>query len=275
MTPPSKSQPNILTQIAATTRQRVSEQKTKRPLSALKAELEHCSHQPLDFAAQFTGSGHDVIAEVKFASPSQGRIVNPGQPGLDPVTVAQNYQAHGAQALSVLTEPDFFQGDIAYLQAIRDALPKLPLLLKDFILNPYQLYLGRVSGADACLLMASLLEQPELETLYALALELGLTPLVEVHDRDEMERARALDAKLIGINNRNLKNLQVDLATGEALIRQAPSQATLICESGLKTPADLQRMTQAGFHGFLIGTHLMATGQPGQALKELLEPLDA
>lgn len=258
---------SILEQIAQSTRQRVQQHKAQSPVETLQQSSEY-ERAPRDFAAAFPKGAKDlrVIAEVKRASPSRGPIA----PELEPVEVAQSYLNAGASALSVLTEPEYFQGSPEILKAIRQACPDALLLMKDFILDSYQLHMARACGADACLLMASLLDQSALQRLYSEALELGLTPLVEVHDAEEMQRARALQARLIGINNRNLKTLEIDLKTGVELAQAAPEQSHLICESGIRNHGDLTKMVQHGFDGFLVGTALMQTGQPGEALRELL-----
>lgn len=257
---------SVLNQIAAATRLRVEAQKARQPLTELRAQMAQ-ARIPHDFAAVFAQPGFQVIAEVKLASPSRGAIA----PGLDPVAVAGDYLTHGAAALSVLTEPDFFQGQLAYLQRIRAAFPAARLLKKDFILDPYQLYQARLAGADACLLIVAMLAPPELQALYALALELELTPLVEVHTAAEMQIAVQLGARLIGVNNRSLATLVTDLETSRQLQPLAPAQTTLICESGLSRGQDLVQARQWGYRGFLIGTHLMASGTPGLALQALLQ----
>jgi len=261
---------SILDKIAAATRQRVQKYQDELSLNMLKGSIQSVGRQPQDFRSFFDVPGFHVIAEIKLASPSKGPIA----PDLLPLDVATDYLSNGATALSVLTEPEFFKGDIVNLQKTRYAHPNAALLMKDFIIDPYQLYLGHAMGADACLLMASLLDEKQLEAMYQEAISIGLTPLVEVHDSAEMQRAKSLGARLIGINNRNLKTLEVDLSCGETLIQEAPSEATVICESGLTSGADLKRMHEAGFSGFLIGSHLMASGQPGQALRTLLLEAD-
>jgi indole-3-glycerol phosphate synthase len=257
---------SVLNMIAEATRQRVASEKQALPQAELAA-LAAASRTPFDFKAVFAQPGFQVIAEVKLASPSQGAIA----PQLKPVEVARDYLAHGAAALSVLTEPEFFQGNLTYLEAIREAEPEARLLMKDFMLDPYQLYQARVAGADAILLIVAMLEASQLQALYNLALELGLTPLVEVHTASEMEAALALGATLIGVNNRDLKTLQTRLETSQELAQLVPAGTTLICESGLGKGQDLQRAQSWGYHGFLIGTHLMASGKPGLALADLLK----
>lgn len=256
---------SVLDKIAAATRERVEAQKARIPQRLLEADIA-AARQPHDFGAAFAAPGFNVIAEVKLASPSKGPIA----PDLEPVSVAGDYLAQGAAALSVLTEPRFFQGDLSYLSRIRQACPEARLLKKDFMLDPYQFYQARLAGADACLLIVAMLEVNRLKELYALARELGLTPLVEVHTEAEMQVAVNLGADLIGVNNRSLETLVTDLRTSQRLRPLAPPTATLICESGLSRGADLVQARDWGFDGFLIGTHLMATGHPGAALAELL-----
>lgn len=255
---------SVLNKIAEHTRQRLVKAKTLQSLSELQQALANI-RPTHDFKAAFA-QDYSIIAEVKLASPSKGLIA----PELDPVNVAGQYLQNGAQALSVLTEPEFFKGDLAYLAAIRQAYPQARLLMKDFILDPYQLYQGRLAGADACLLIVAMLNPDELRALYQQARELSLTPLVEVHNAEEMQIALELGADLIGVNNRNLKNLEIDLHTSRILAQHVPTGITLICESGLSTGTDLKAAKSWGYHGFLIGSHLMASGQPGLALAQLL-----
>lgn len=208
-----------------------------------------------------------IISEIKFASPALGPIY-PGD--LNPVQIAKEYQAHGASALSVLTEPTFFKGNINYIEDIRHALPTIPILLKDFVLAPIQIQQACVSGANAVLLIVGFLEQSLLCDLYAYAVSLGLTPLVEVHDAEELERALMLDPKVIGVNNRNLQTLAIDLETSRRLIQQIPSNVYAVCESGIRDLFEIEAMNALGFDGFLIGSHMMQTSHPGEALGELL-----
>ena len=207
-----------------------------------------------------------VIAEVKLASPSQGAIA----PHLSPVEVAAQYLGAGAAALSVLTEPDWFQGSPEYLRLIRQQFPEALLLMKDFFVDPWQVELAAHLGADAVLVIVALLGQERSEMMIRKALDTGLTPLVEVHTLPELEVALACGAQLIGVNNRNLKTLKISLDTTRELIPHVPAGRTIICESGLARGQDLAEMAAAGCHGYLIGTSLMKTGQPGEALATLL-----
>jgi indole-3-glycerol phosphate synthase len=240
--------------------------KAREPLEKLAARAAQAP-APHDFLAAFDpGPLARVIAEVKLASPSEGDIL----PDADPVAVAGDYLSNGAAALSVLTEPRWFKGDIAYLVAIRRRYPLARLLMKDFVVDEYQLQLARASGADAALILLAMLEPDQARALYKAAIALGLTALVEVHDEAELELARSLGARLIGVNNRNLKTMKVSLDASERLAAAAPRDAILISESGIRTREDLDRLTALGYRGFLIGTHFMRTGHPGQALKQLL-----
>ncbi len=258
---------SVLNKIAQVTRERIDAEKQVVPLAELKKRVIQDARRPYDFAAVFQQPGYQVIAEVKLASPSKGPIA----PDLRPLDVATDYLSHGAAALSVLTEPTFFKGSLDYLADIRKAHSEARLLMKDFVVDPYQLWQGRATGADACLLIVAMLTADELQSFYAQALELKLTPLVEVHTENELKTALKLGAKLIGVNNRDLKTLTTDLQTSRRLAESVADDITLICESGLSTGEDLKAAQSWGYKGFLIGTHLMATGTPGQALADLLQ----
>lgn len=254
----------ILNKIAEVVTQRVEEEKRKLEPTQLQA-LAVNSRQPHAFLDAFKGTDLNIIAEVKLASPSEGDIA----PGVTPVEVAQDYLENGAAALSVLTEPHFFKGQLTYLKSIREAHPQARLLMKDFVVDEYQLFQARYFGADAALLIVALLELEQLKAFYGLAKELGLTPLVEVHNQAELDIAQTIGAELIGVNNRNLKTMEVSLKTSEALIKM-PSDAVMISESGIKNHEDLLHLKAVGYQGFLVGTSLMKTGEPGQSLKKLL-----
>jgi indole-3-glycerol phosphate synthase len=206
-----------------------------------------------------------LIAEVKKASPSAGVIAT----DFDPVAIALQYEAAGAHAISVLTDEQYFQGHLTYLTKVRSAVG-LPCLRKDFILHDVQIYEAAVAGADAILLIVAALEQPQLEALYKTADLCQLDVLVEVHSRDELERAIDLGAKLIGINNRNLATFEVDLATTEELSEEVPDGVILVSESGLKTQADTRRVHAVGCQAILVGESLMRTGDIAAQVKELL-----
>ncbi len=206
-----------------------------------------------------------LIAEVKKASPSAGVIAA----DFDPVAIAEQYQAAGAHCVSVLTDEQFFQGHLSYLTRIRQAIG-LPCLRKDFIIHEAQIFEAAVAGADAFLLIVAALKQPQLEVLNQAALACGMDVLVEVHTREELDRALEIEATLIGINNRNLTTFEVDLATTEELSEDVPEGVILVSESGLKTRADAQRVFAAGCQAILVGESLMRTGDVAGQVAELL-----
>lgn len=210
-----------------------------------------------------------LIAEVKKASPSKGLI----RPDFQPVELALSYEAAGTDCISVLTDEAYFQGSNAYLTAIRSAV-SVPLLRKDFIIDERQIYEARLIGADAVLLIAAILEDSQLRTYMDIAAGLGLDVLLEVHDAGELERALALgDAKLIGINNRNLKTFETRLETTAALAALVPPDVTLISESGISSKEDIAYLTQAGAKGVLIGETFMRREEVGEAIHDLLGPI--
>jgi len=206
-----------------------------------------------------------LISEIKRASPSVGVI----QEEVDLCRHARAYEAGGACAISVLTESHFFKGDLSYLPRVREAI-SLPVLQKDFVLDPFQIYEGRASGADAILLIAALLDREELKDFVGLARELKMTPLVEIHDPFDLEKISALDLSLVGINNRDLKTFEVDLGTTLRLRREIPTGTKVISESGIKTPEDVRRLKEAGVDGILVGEILMRAPDPASKIKELL-----
>ena len=206
-----------------------------------------------------------LVAEVKKASPSAGVIAT----DFDPVAIAQQYEAAGAHAISVLTDEQYFQGHLSYLTKVRTAVD-LPCLRKDFILHDAQIYEAVVARADAILLIVAALEQPQLVALNKTAEACQLDVLVEVHTREELDRAIDLGAKLIGINNRNLTTFEVDLATTEELSEEVPDGVILVSESGLKTQVDTRRVHAAGCQAILVGESLMRTGDIAGQVKELL-----
>lgn len=255
---------SVLEKIAASTRMRIERAKAEFPLARLN-EMGNNRQRTLDFEAAFGAPGFHVIAEVKLRSPSAGILCA----GADPVQSATDYSRNGAAAISVLTEPEFFGGSVELLPPIREKVG-LPLLMKDFFLDPYQFAQARAFGADAALLIVALLGDRLAKMLDEAATQ-GLAALVEVHDEAELERALKLGARLIGVNNRNLNTLEVNLDVSRRLAGLAKdSKAILIAESGIDSKANLEELAALGYRGFLIGTSFMRTGHPGRALAELL-----
>ncbi len=217
--------------------------------------------------ARIAAGGPAVIAEVKKASPSKGVI----RADFDPASIARSYEAGGAACLSVLTDVDFFQGGDAYLQQARAACA-LPVLRKDFTIDPYQVHEARTLGADCILLIVAALSDGQLAELAGTALQLGLDVLVEVHDIDELERAIQVPAPLLGVNNRSLRTFEVSLDTTLALRDAVPRDRRLVTESGIHAAADVARMRDAGIDAFLVGEAFMREPDPGAALRRLFFP---
>lgn len=231
--------------------------------SALEARSKRGEHRFRD--ALSDRSNINIIAEFKKASPSKGVINN----GVDPAEVARQYATGGAAAMSVLTEEDHFKGSLDDLRAVRAAV-ELPILRKDFIFDEFQIYEAAAAGADAILLIAAMLGNDEIEKLRVVAEdELGVDALVEVHTVEELERVKSTGAKLIGVNNRDLKTFNVTLDVSRELIRHAPEGSIMVSESGLQTREDLLGMHELGYSGFLIGETLMRTGDPAAELRRL------
>lgn len=246
-------------------RERVADDEKKISLVEL-VRASGRARTPHDFAAVFQNPGLNLIAEFKRASPSEG----PLYPKIEPWIVAREYLNAGAAALSILTDGLFFDGCLQHLRDVRGVFPDARLLMKDFVLGEYQVHQARVMGADAVLLMVSVLGFEGVRDLSRLAKQLGLTPLVEVHDEAEFEAARKAGATLIGVNNRNLKTLEVSLDVSERLAKLAEPGVTLISESGLKSGQDARRLMGLGYRGFLVGTTFMKTKQPGEAARKFL-----
>lgn len=256
---------SVMDEITAAAKARVAREKARIPMDVLRTmNLE--PRQPLDFAAPFRGDGLHVIAEVKLATPREGDIAAGG----DPLDIALEYSRNGAAALSVLTEPEFFKGSLDYLARIREDV-SLPLLMKDFIVDEYQIMQGWLYGADCVLLIVSTLGREGLGAMLKAARELELSALVEVHTEREMGEALGEGAALVGVNNRDLRTLKTDLKVSETLARFAEREnVILISESGLKSHAELEALRAMGYRGFLVGSHLIKSGRPGAALANLL-----
>ena len=253
----------ILERILAAKRERLQAARAARPLAEVRAAARD-AEAPRDFAGALGRPGVRVIAEIKRRSPSRGLI----RADFDVAALARAYAAGGADCCSVLTEEDFFDGRLAYLQQARGEVG-LPLLRKDFVFDSYQVHESRAAGADALLLIAAALARGALADLAALAAELGLAALVEVHEEGELEAALGCPRALIGINNRDLRTFAVDLGTSERLARLVPAGRLVVAESGIHGPADLRRLEAAGIHAFLVGEHLMRAADPAAALRAL------
>ncbi len=250
---------------------RASMDKRRRlhPLPVLRMAVQQAS-PPRDFAAALRRPGPNVIAELKKASPSRGVL----RSDFDAKSLGISLAAAGAAALSVLTEEEFFQGSLTDLRLTRAAV-SVPVLRKDFIFDPWQVWETRSVNADSFLLIAAILSDAQLAELLALGRELGMEPLVEVHSPEELQRALAAGARILGVNNRDLRTFDVRLETSLELIRQIPRECVAVSESGLRSATDLARLHQAGFHAFLIGESLMQAPDPAAALRKLLGPAPA
>jgi indole-3-glycerol phosphate synthase len=262
---------DVLKRICETKRQEIARAKAERPL----VEVERAARTatpPRGFLAALKrasdAGGYGLVAEIKRASPSAGLI----RSDFDPATLARAYARGGATCLSVLTDTPYFQGRPEYLTAARDAVA-LPVLRKDFVLDPYQIAESRALGADCVLLIMAALEDGHAAELESAAAALGMDVLAEVHNRSELARALRLKTPLIGINNRDLRTLNVDLATSEALARDIGSGRLVVSESGLHGPKDLARMASAGIHCFLVGESLMREADVEAATRALLTPI--
>ena len=256
----------ILDRIVADKRGELAAARAATPLAELRSRA---AEAPAirDFRAALRTPGVGVIAEVKKASPSRGVL----RPDFDHVGLAERYAEAGACAMSVLTDEAHFQGTLDHLAAIREALPDgPPLLRKDFLFDEYQLYEARASGADALLLITAILEPSLLRDLITQVQSLGITALVEVHDEAEVEQALTADAEVIGVNNRDLRTFEVDLATTERLRPLVPRDRLFVAESGIFTREHVQRMAACGVDAVLIGEALVTTPDPGAKLRELL-----
>jgi len=257
----------VLDRILESRRAEVDHRKRVLPETALKYGVKAAT--PLrNFAAALERDGLNVLAELKPASPSRGVIRDP----FDPVALATSLESAGACALSVLTESEFFRGSLKNLRDARKAV-QLPVLRKDFIFDSWQVWETRANDADSFLLIVATIGDELLKDLIALGRELGMEPLVEVHIPEELDRALAAGARIIGVNNRDLKTLTVNVQTSFELIGRIPDDCIAVSESGLRTHDDLAKLRAAGFDAFLIGTQLMLAPDPGVALAAILTPV--
>ncbi|OHV12299.1 indole-3-glycerol phosphate synthase TrpC [Kushneria phosphatilytica] len=259
--------PTILQRIITRKHEEIEVRKREIDTATMRARAENAG-RPRGFVTtldtRILAGDPAIIAEIKKASPSKGVI----RPDFDPVAIAQSYQAGGAACLSVLTDRDYFQGEEAYLAAARDAC-RLPVLRKDFMVDPWQVFEARAMGADCILLIVAALDDGRMRELHQLAHELGMDVLVEVHDQEELERALALNLTLVGINNRDLRTFETRLDTTFELLAHVPDNVTVVTESGIATHRDVQRMREQNVNAFLVGERFMREEEPGAALREL------
>jgi len=255
----------ILTKIIEQTKTTLAERKRSVSLDRLIEQAR--DQQPArDFAAAVSRSDTvNIIAEAKKASPSKGLI----RADFDPVSIARCYEENGAGAISILTEEHFFQGHLDYLKDIRRSVT-IPLLRKDFIIDPYQVYEARAAGADALLLIAAVLEPQKLDSLYHLTRDLGMNALIEVHNEKELIKTLKVKPSIVGINNRNLNTFITSIETSIQLHTLIPEGIIVVSESGINTPDDIKRLRSCGINAFLIGESLMRESDPGMKLDQLL-----
>jgi indole-3-glycerol phosphate synthase len=257
---------DLLATIVAATRRTVEVRAEREPLSKVVERAAAVPVRPGVFRDALARAERvNVVAECKRRSPSRGIL----RGEYDPAVIAQAYERAGAAALSVLTEPTFFDGSLDHLRAVRRA-SRVPVLRKDFIVDEYQIWEARAAGADAVLLIVSALGDRELSRLHAQAREAGLDVLVEVHDVAELAPALASGATLIGVNSRNLRTLTMDADVGSRVIERIPSGVVAVAESGLRSASDIIRLRRAGYSAFLIGEYLMTSADPGNTLRTLL-----
>ena len=262
--------PDVLARVLADKAVEVRERSQATPLHEVE-RLARSAPKLRDFTGALCAAVGDnrpgLIAEIKRSSPSGGTI----REGLDPADVARTYCEAGAACLSILTDFTYFGGTAADLRAAREAC-HLPVLRKDFLIDPWQVFESRAMGADCILLIMAALSDAQAQELEDTARSLDMAVLVEVHDERELERALTLETRLIGVNNRNLKTLQTDIATTEKLVPTIPADRIPVAESGIRTAQDVRRMARAGAHCLLVGEHLLRQPDPGQAVRDLIGP---
>ncbi|MFI5126390.1 MAG: indole-3-glycerol phosphate synthase TrpC [Candidatus Acidiferrales bacterium] len=256
---------NLLARIVERRRDAIAHRKRVLPDVALKLAVEKKAPPVRDFPGALTRPEFNVIAELKKASPSRGLL----RADYQPAAAAPMLQAAGAAALSVLTEEEFFQGSLGDLKDV-SKVTKIPILRKDFIVDPWQVWETRAAGADAFLLIVAILDDGTLRELLELGRALKMEALVEVHSLSELKRAVKIGAKIIGVNNRDLKTFDVRLETSLELVQEIPDECIAVSESGIRTHGDLERLRGAGFDAFLVGEHLMTMPEPSAGLRELL-----
>ena len=256
---------NVLDQIVAHKLTEIAAAKSRRPIAEIKSALIDAATPRNFVAALKTHHPMGLIAEVKRASPSAGMI----RESFDPVEIARIYESHGAACISVLTDEHFFQGRLSYLTEIRQNT-LIPVLRKDFILDPYQIYEARAAGADAVLLIAECLSDQQLQELYAVTLELGMQALVEVYERENVARALKLAPDFLGVNNRNLQTFETRLEHTIDLRQDIPNEILLVGESGIHSREDVRKLQSAGVHAMLVGESLMRAPDIGRRVRELL-----
>jgi indole-3-glycerol phosphate synthase len=255
----------ILNEIVDWKRKEVARRKLTRPLTDVQVDIPRAP-APRDLVAPLRQPGVSLIAEVKRASPSKGLL----RPDLDPVALASEYEAHGAAAISVLTDEHFFGGRLDHLRAVRREVPRVPVLRKDFILEAYQVFEARAAGADAVLLIVAVLNDEDLRSLYRLVRRLDMAALVEVHDRAELARALAIEPRIVGVNNRDLRTFRVDLETTARLRARIPDDIILVAESGVHSADDVARLEEMGADAMLVGEALVRAEDVGKKVRELV-----
>lgn len=255
-----------LDNILARKAEEIAQMQAMMPAAVVERQSLDRQFQQRDFATALRRNTVALIAEVKKASPSKGILLE----DFDPARIGQTYADNGAAAISVLTDKDFFQGELAYLEQVRQ-VASLPILRKDFIIDPYQVHFMRATHitADAVLLIVAALDDAQLADLHSLIIELGMTPLVEVHDEAELERALKIGAQVIGVNNRNLKTFAVDLNITAQIAQHVPADVTLVAESGIRNADDVRHMGKLGAHAVLVGEHLVKAADMAAQVRSL------